>query len=112
MIMEPMVMQYDGTAAHGNWEPDLSAVPRHLRSILLECVKNRTILRLPTGSSFGDLDKTPAAFHFSRLCIEEVTPGFGKACILAPTAPLIKRHFTAVNAKHGLRVQHVMATRA
>ena len=98
--------QADG-AAH---KPDVDArtVPQHLKRVVDECIRSNTILKLSAESAENGLDKVLVALHFCQLRIDAAPACARKACILVPTVPLIKQHFSVAKRTQGLRSKCVI----
>ena len=83
-------------------------VLRSLWRIVDECVKSNTILALSSvcdDNGLGSLDQAVKEFvvlRFCRLCINTALVGAKKACILAPTVPMVKEYNAAAMRTPGL----------
>ena len=83
-------------------------VPPHLRDIVEVCTQSNTVLKMAPG-----IDSSLVIYHASQLSIEVAPIGRRKACVLAPTVPIIlsiQRHCDAVMVSPALRVSCVLSS--
>jgi ERCC4-related helicase len=65
-------------------------------AIVDKCLKNNTILKLSAESAEKGLNRFRVVFHFCRLRIDTAPVGRRKACVLAPTVPLVRQYFDEI----------------
>ena len=82
------------------------------RHIVDECVKNNTILNLSPHGSPWSTQATRTCVAFCRERINAAPAGARKACILAPTVPLVRHYFNEARRTQGLHTQYIIGTAA
>ena len=103
----------EAAADHADADARLEAdaalmLPQHLRRVVDECVKSNKILKLSAESDERGLDKVLVVVHFCRLCIDAAPATARKACILAPTVPIIRQFFDVAKRTPNLRARYVI----
>ena len=85
-----------------------TTVEKWMWRIVDECVKNNTILYMSAVCDDNGLDKAAVVLRFCRLCIDGALVGAKKACIFAPTVPILKEYYAAAMRTPGLLVAQLI----